>query len=237
MNLISWNCNMAFRRKWQYLLPYSPDIMVIQECEHVSKYKPADLIPVDNQFIWHGENLNKGIGIIALNGYQIKISDNYRKKYKYIIPIKVTRPAGETFNLFAIWAMSDKVKAKSYVGQVWAAVKYYKKNFSEDTILIGDFNSNQIWDTERKKGNHTDCVNLFAKHNIESIYHRQTREAHGSESTPTIYLLKQLTKPFHLDYCFASQSIIKPSTKISIGTPEKWLTRSDHMPLIIDDLT
>lgn len=236
MNLISWNCNMAFRRKWQHLLPYSPDILVIQECEHESKYNPQEIIPDYNQFLWIGNNINKGVGIISFNDYHIKISDKYTDRFKYIIPIEVIKPDGTIFNLFALWAMSHKVRAKSYVGQVWGALNHYTSILSDNTVLIGDFNSNQIWDTERKKGNHSDCVKLLAGHNIESLYHRQTAELHGSESTPTIYLLKQMHKPYHLDYCFASQALISNKTAIEIGDPAEWLTRSDHMPLFLTDL-
>jgi len=207
--------------------------MVIQECEHESKYKPKEIIPDYNQFLWVGDNINKGVGIISFNEYQIKISDRYTKRFKYIIPLEVTTPDGSIFNLFALWAMPHKVRAKSYVGQVWGALKYYKSMLSDDTVLIGDFNSNQIWDAERKKGNHSDCVQLLGSFNIESIYHKQTKELHGAESIPTIYLLKQIHKPYHLDYCFASQSMISDKTTIAIGEPDTWLERSDHMPLFI----
>lgn len=227
---------MAFRRKWEYLLPYELDIMIIQECEHESKYKPKEIIPDYNQFLWIGDNNNKGVGIISFNDYQIKISDKYTDKFKYIIPINVIKPDGAKFTLFALWAMPHKVKAQSYVGQVWSALNYYKSMLSGDTILIGDFNSNQIWDSERKGGNHSTCVDLLAAHNIESLYHRQTGEAHGAELTPTIYLLKQMNKPYHLDYCFASQSLISDWTTIDVGDPKTWLERSDHMPLIVQNL-
>ena len=227
---------MAFRRKWEYLLPYEPDIMVIQECEHESKYKSKEIIPDYNQFLWVGDNINKGVGIISFNDYKIKISDKYKDRFKYIIPIDVTGPDKSTFTLFSLWAMSHKVRAKSYVGQVWGALKYYNSLLKDDAVLIGDFNSNQIWDTERKKGNHSDCVNLLEKNDIESLYHRQTGELHGSETTPTIYLLKQMHKPYHLDYCFVSQSMISDQTTIEVGDPNIWLERSDHMPLIIQNI-
>ncbi len=234
MNLISWNCNMAFRRKWQYLLPYQPDIMVIQECEHESKYKPKDIIPDYNQFLWMGDNINKGVGIISFNDYHIKVSASYTPKFKYVIPIEVT--GATNYHLFALWAMPDKVKAKSYVGQVWGALNYYKALLDDDVVWIGDFNSNQIWDNQRKLGNHMHCVDLLSDFNIDSLYHRLTDEPHGSESTPTIYLLKQMAKPFHLDYCFASRSMISEHTQIEIGSPREWLPRSDHMPLFIEGL-
>ena len=54
-------------------------------------------------------------------------------------------------NLFGIWAMPYKSsRAKSYVGQIWRAIHYYSNCLDDDSILIGDFNSNAIWDKKRK---------------------------------------------------------------------------------------
>ena len=108
MKVITWNCNMAFRKKWKSIMTYKPDILVLQECEQESKYKPSELIPNHNQFIWIGENPNKGVGILAFNNYHIELSENYNPAFKYIIPIKVT--GDYEFQLFAVWAMPDKVK-------------------------------------------------------------------------------------------------------------------------------
>lgn len=226
---------MAFRRKWQYLLPYQPDIMVIQECEHESKYKPSEIIPDYNEFLWFGDNVNKGVGILSFHDYHIKVSDDYDESYRYVIPLILTQQ-DRSINLFAIWAMPDKVKANSYVGQIWNALDHYQSLLKSPSILIGDWNSNQIWDTERKNGNHTMCVDLLAEQNILSLYHHQFDELHGFESTPTIYLLKQKHKPYHLDYCFLQKEMIDSSTHLEVGQPDEWLSRSDHMPLIINDL-
>jgi exonuclease III len=34
MKIITWNCNMAFRKKADWILQYEPDILIIPECEH-----------------------------------------------------------------------------------------------------------------------------------------------------------------------------------------------------------
>jgi hypothetical protein len=61
-------------------------------------------------------------------------------------------------------------------------------------------------------------------------------EKHGEELAPTIYLLKQIPKPFHLDYCFVPSAMLTSATTIEIGSPGDWLKLSDHMPVIIDGL-
>ncbi len=234
MRIITWNCNMAFRKKWAKIMAFRPDILVLQECEHPSKYKASQEIPNINEFLWFGENEHKGVGILSFNNFHVKRARNYTPNFKYIIPIKVT--GEQKIDLFAIWAMPDKKKANSYVGQIWNALQFYKISTRKPTILIGDFNSNAQWDNSRKIGNHSQVVAFLRQKKIESIYHLKTGETPSEERKPTIYLLKKLNKPFHLDYCFASKKMINQETTIQIGSVKDWLEWSDHMPLIIDNL-
>lgn len=234
MKIISWNCNMAFRKKWKVILDMNPDILVVQECEHISKYKDYELIPNLNEFIWIGENPNKGIGIFSFNNYQIQLSENYTDAYKYIIPIEVS---GErSFTLFGIWAMPDKKKASSYIGQIWKSLEYYKDQLNKPSLLIGDWNSNQIWDKERKVGNHSQTVQELEKQNICSLYHSINNVNHGEETEPTLYLTKSIEKPYHIDYCFASKELISENTIVKIGSYKNWIKLSDHMPLIVENI-
>lgn len=159
--MITWNCNMAFRKKWAKIMALQPDILVLQECEHPSKYRRKQLIPKVNEFLWFGENEHKGVGILSFNKYHIKLAKTYTTEFKYIIPIKVT--GEQKIDLFAIWAMPNKKKANSYVGQIWNALQHYKISTRKLTVLIGDFNSNAQWDKSRKIGNHTQVVELLRK--------------------------------------------------------------------------
>ena len=225
---------MAFRKKWEKIMVFQPDILVLQECEHPSKYKNSQIISGVNEFLWFGEKEHKGVGILSFNNYHVKRAKNYHTAFKYIIPLKVT--GEKNLDLFAIWAMPHKKKANSYVGQIWNALQYYKISTRKPTVLIGDFNSNAQWDNSRKTGNHSQVVALLRKKSIESIYHLTTQETPSQETKPTIYLLKKLAKPFHLDYCFASTKLINDHTTIQVGDFEAWIEWSDHMPLIIDGL-
>ncbi len=224
---------MAFRKKWPAILKYNPDILVLQECEHPSKYKEAEQIPNYNEFLWFGDNENKGVGILSFNDYQIKADRNYNPDFKYIIPLKIIGP--KKYNLFAIWAMPVKNRpSKSYCYQIWEALHYYKRRLNNRTILIGDFNSNSIWDHQKKMGNHAQNVAFLQSKNIISLYHHLQNEVQGVESQPTLFLLKNENKPYHLDYCFLSRELISKQTKLEIGKHDDWIKLSDHMPLIVD---
>ncbi|MCC6460351.1 MAG: endonuclease/exonuclease/phosphatase family protein [Saprospiraceae bacterium] len=235
MKIITWNCNMAFRKKWSALVELNPDILIIQECENESRCQQTHFIPNYNEFIWIGDNVNKGIGILSFNNYHIERSPDYSDVYKYIVPVKVTGPS--TFNLFAIWAMPDKTsKSKSYVGQIWHAMQHYAPALQDPCILMGDWNSNAIWDHERKTGNHSQLVTLLQDYSILSVYHTLKQKKHGEEQEATLFFLKKKDKPFHLDYCFASTSLLSDHTSIEIGAFERWIAYSDHMPVILDNL-
>lgn len=235
MKVISWNCNMAFRKKSSYILKYNPDLICVQECENEARLKFGNLVKEPDDFIWIGDNESKGVGMFSYNGYRLKKHESYTNNFRYVIPIQVSRK--KEYTLLAIWAMPHpKDKNQGYVGQVWGAVNYYQNILKENTILLGDFNSNVLWDKERKKGNHTDLVSFLKKNQIASIYHQKNNLQHGDETDPTFYLLKNKNKPYHMDYCFASNNLIKKNTAITIGIYEEWIKRSDHMPLIISGL-
>lgn len=212
-----------------------PDLLIVIECESEDKLKPA-LAGIDYQeLIWMGDNPHKGIAIIRFGDFQLKPLYPYDLEFRYILPYQII--TNTLINLFVIWAMPyEGSPTKGYVGQIWRAVNQYEKALTCSTILIGDFNSNAIWDHTRKRGNHTAVVQLLEKHQIHSLYHLKTQENHGAEKEPTQYMYRHQDKPYHLDYCFASTSLVNPGTKIQIGAYKEWITLSDHMPIIVENL-
>ena len=224
---------MAFRKKYQKVMDLKPDLLVLQECENELKLKD-DLSSLNyNQLIWYGKNPNKGVAVIAFNEVNIELNEDHDESIEYVVPIKLYVKDRE-INLFAIWAMPHREsRARSYVGQIWAAINYYSDLFEKDSMLIGDFNSNAIWDHKRPVGNHTQVINFFKDKDVYSVYHQLTNTDHGHESHPTLYLTKNIDKPYHMDYCCASKSLFSENTSIEIGVYEDWIKLSDHMPVIV----
>lgn len=234
MRLITWNCQGAFRKKADLILAHHPDILVVQECEDKEKYvyNPTYKGPVLS--FWYGDNRHKGICIHSFSDYKFELLPIFNPEFRYILPFRVTG-FSQTFTLFAIWAMSNKENYYArYIGQVWLAINYYAELLSGSTILIGDFNSNKIWDYKARVGDHSDVVNKLAENNIQSIYHRHFDIEQGKEIHPTFYLQRNSKKAYHIDYCFASADILARVQNVQIGTFERWSAFSDHAPLIID---
>src|SRR5580698_717477 len=124
MRIIAWNCNMAFRNKAHLLLEYNPDILVISECENPAALKFPASVKQPDSIIWYGTKPHKGLGVLAYNGYKLKLLPVHEPAFQTILPIKATRDR-KSFNLFAVWANNPSDKKNQYVGQVWQAIRRY----------------------------------------------------------------------------------------------------------------
>ena len=237
MRLISWNCQGAFRKKLGTIIPLSPDILVVQECESPEKLIFNPTLPKSTDFHWHSDGSKKGLALLSYSGYKFQLLPEYNPEFKYIIPFQVIHEKGQkkSFTLFTIWAMNNKENYYGrYIGQVWYAIKYYESILKQPVILIGDFNSNKIWDTKDRIANYTDVVQILEEKKIHSVYHKYNKLNQGEETHPTFYLFRKKERPYHIDYCFTSADLFRRIKHFEIGIYEHWIAYSDHMPLIID---
>src|SRR6266498_6063764 len=233
MRIITWNCNMAFRKKANIILTYSPDILIVPECEHPDRLKFEIVTPKPNDTIWYGPNQNKGLGIFSYSNYRFKLLDIHNPELQLFIPIAV-KNEHFSFTLYAIWAHDPNDPDGQYITQVWKAIHHYDKFITNrKTILIGDFNSNAIWDRPRREGNHSTVVERLEKKGIHSVYHKYFKQKQGKEQHPTLYMYRHKDKPYHIDYCFASEDIVNKLKSVEIGTYNFWRQYSDHVPLIV----
>lgn len=233
MKIITWNCNMAFRKKADFILKYKPDILVVPECEHPDKLVFAPGTPKPKDSLWVGENLNKGLGIFSYGNYRFSVHKSYNRDIKLIVPILVKGGALE-FTLFAIWANNSSDKDGQYIEQVWKAIRQYDKLLTgKKNILIGDFNSNTIWDKQHRVCSHSNVVELLGKKKIVSAYHVCHKQGQGTEAHPTLYMYRHEDKPYHIDYCFVSADLAEGLKQVEVGGFNEWCSLSDHVPLMV----
>ncbi len=234
MKIISWNCNMAFRKKAQLLTGLKPDILVLPECEQPEKMLAHTHLNHPSSILWFGKNPHKGLAIIAYNGYQLRLQDGHNEDFQLIIPLEVSKN-NFSINLFAIWANNPTDKDGPYVEQVWKAVHFYEHLLlQKNCILTGDFNSNTIWDKEHKEKSHSALVARLQSLDIHSCYHQYFKQQQGAEKDPSFYFYRHKDKTYHIDYCFASGPLIKRLKKMRLGSYEEWSPYSDHVPLIME---
>jgi hypothetical protein len=134
----------------------------------------------------------------------------------------------EEFILFAVWSQNTKKQYYSYIGQIYLALQYYESLLREPCMIVGDWNSNQIFDSIKRIGTHTEVVELLKEIGIESAYHYYFNEEQGKETRPTHYFRKDQSSPFHIDYLFASDSLLNRLSHIEVGSYERWIKHSDH---------
>ncbi|WP_310395618.1 endonuclease/exonuclease/phosphatase family protein [Hymenobacter sp.] len=233
MKIITWNCNMAFRRKAAAILAERPDVLIVPECEHPDKLRFDASVPPATSVVWQGTNPNKGLGVFSYGSYSLRLLDLHNLAFRTVLPLQVNGPVG-SFTLLAIWANHPADRDGAYVTQIWKALQHYPASLlAAPVVLAGDFNSNAIWDRPRRVGNHSDVVRHLAERGIHSAYHRHYQQLHGQEQHPTWYMYRHADKPYHLDYCFASQALLDQLQHVEICDPDKWLRHSDHVPVMV----
>ncbi|MBR9884133.1 MAG: endonuclease/exonuclease/phosphatase family protein [Oceanospirillales bacterium] len=244
--IVSWNCNGALRTKLDALDSLQADLLVIQECED-PKRSSAHYRDWAGDYQWTGDNKNKGLGVFAKCAQPLErlgwygsystptlFSDSAAHHWctedlKLFLPVTL----GD-LTLLAVWTKGTDKQAFGYVGQLWKYLHIHHPELSQPrTMLVGDLNSNTIWDQADRWWNHSDVVAALKNLGLESLYHTQQREPQGQESTPTFYMHRNLNKPYHIDYAFLSEDL-QAQSRVDVGDPVNWLQYSDHMPLLID---
>lgn len=231
MKIITWNCQMAFRKKVHLIQIEKPDILIIPECEHPDKL--VSLALNATSVLWYGTNKNKGLAVFSFGCYHLSPIDDHSSELKLFCPIRVTSNEMD-FVLFAVWANNPQDWEYRYIGQVWKALNYYENILrTAQIIIMGDFNSNVIWDKLHRKISHTMVVDRLGDFGIYSTYHKHNNELQGKELSPTFHMYRHQDKQYHIDYCFASNFFLERLIEVEVGAFDNWTLHSDHNPLIV----
>lgn len=232
IKIVSWNCNMAFRKKVKVILDETIDVLIIQECECIDKLSVNKWDIKPNSFYWFGKNKNKGIAIFTFNGFKIDHSYvEHNEDFEYIIPVRIAKDTQE-YLLYAVW--TQKIYDGHYTRHIFNAVEYYRAAITScPTLIIGDYNSNSIWDKKGRKTNHSNLVSILSEMNMSSVYHSTRNEKQGEEKTPTLYFQRKENKTYHIDFFFISNVLLQNVQHFTIGKYNDYISYSDHMPLCL----
>jgi endonuclease/exonuclease/phosphatase family metal-dependent hydrolase len=244
MKIVTWNCNGALRKKTQELDTLDADVYVVQECEDPAQSSDA-FRDWAGSYLWFGTSKHKGLGVFPKKGNTVKVTDWFgafkqpgvinsnsstswtTADLKLFIPFTLN----QDYQLLGVWTKAEGADVFSYIGQLWKYLQIHRGQLRrERTILLGDLNSNSIWDKPDRWWNHSDVIEELGAIRLQSVYHQQTSEAQGAESTPTFFLQRNENKAYHIDYVFASDDL-SSQARVEIGDPSTWLNFSDHMPV------
>ena len=223
MKVITWNCNLKFREKFELIDAYDPDICFIQECEKLK----SDFFP-NYKYFWTGRNENKGLGVLTKNN-DFFIDETHNKDLINFLPIK-----SDNLRLLGVWSFNHRARkfGSAVSGNTIDAINFYRDWLGDKykkCIVAGDFNNSIIWD---KKNNDNNFININS--NLENLgfssnYHNLKREVFGKESSATFYHTKKESKEYHIDYTYSKNLIPR---KVQVGLYSDWIEYSDHSPLI-----
>jgi endonuclease/exonuclease/phosphatase family metal-dependent hydrolase len=224
MRIVSWNCNMGFEKKQDALLRFEPDIVVLQECSVQAVERSS--APFKH---WVGSNKHKGLAVLGFAGHKYELDRSYTEEWPWFLPVRVD---DVPLHLLGLWACVKDQRLR-YVRVMHHAIEHYAEFLTRpQVIVIGDFNSNSRWDARYRERSHSRLVEKLGKLGLVSAYHALRGEEQGQEVTPTQFMYRDLTKSYHLDYAFVSQDLSR-SCDLMVGSPSEWLSKSDHMPLIL----
>lgn len=202
MKIVSYNISDSYPWKIERLLKMQADVLVVPEITC-----PEDAhLPDDYEMCWKGISYFhqfprwKGLGILWRKGIG-HVPDWYNPNHFYAIPLII----GNVL-ILAIWPTKrEKITGKKTYPQIAQEIlSEYLPHFKDyRTVVIGDFNCyvNQV-DNSEQYGDILRVNEILTSHGLHSVYHEQTGEAFGKETTPTYYHNFNADLPFFLDYAY-----------------------------------
>ncbi len=118
MKIITWICNGAFRKKFENIINLNADIYIIQECENPSESTDKKYQEWAENYIWIGDNKNKGLAIFVKPEIKLEKLDwsNQFKDHsvKHFLSCKINMD----FILLAVWTHRNNSPNFGYIGQL-----------------------------------------------------------------------------------------------------------------------
>ncbi|MGI8908479.1 MAG: endonuclease/exonuclease/phosphatase family protein [Candidatus Sumerlaeaceae bacterium] len=228
MRIVSWNCNGGFAKKAGFVEDFFPDVAVVQECG------PAPLQCKTGK-LHHtcspGER--RGISVAVGAGFDVEPAAMCIQS-NYFVPYRVT--GKDTFNLVAVWAKPHPQGTGYYSPYTVSAALALKDLraflLERDTIVIGDFNSNAIWNHQAKP-THSEIHKMLEQVGLVSAYHEFFGEKPGNETRST-FRHHQNKNFYHIDYCYMPKAWLNRLRNVAIPAWPSGKAPSDHLPLIVE---
>ncbi|MBI5306957.1 MAG: endonuclease/exonuclease/phosphatase family protein [Planctomycetes bacterium] len=189
IRLITWNCSRGkYDEKRSNILSLNPDLAVFQEASQTKTLRCNDF--------WYGKHHTNGLAILTQKGIKATIGPIDKKAPWSIVPIVVSGKF--SFNLLAVWTRAEE----KYIQSLDKALDDYSGFLKKaPSAVIGDFNSNAIWDNPKKSTDFSRVAKrLFNEFGLQSAYHVFQNEQYGEESCPTDQFRWHKDDALHIDY-------------------------------------
>ncbi|MCP5075946.1 MAG: endonuclease/exonuclease/phosphatase family protein [Rhodobacteraceae bacterium] len=225
LTVATWNCADGFARKTDYLDELNADVITVQEVRRSAFDQTARRY---RHAFYQSSNTARGLAVFSDLTVEIDVLPlALHKSDQCYLALKISLPAGN-IDVLCAWVKP----VEDYVRPSQRALHaFFRASEAPGKIALGDLNQNAVFDQNRRLGLFSKTVAMMTEKGMRSLYHQATSESYGEESRPTHYLTYARTRPYHLDYIFASESLRLKSFELYPEDPWSEQRRSDHLPL------
>jgi hypothetical protein len=234
VRFVAWNCHGGLKRKLQLLTELGTDVAVLSE---VAQIAPAtSLLQPSIGWAWAGKLTSRGLAIATLTGDLQTVAPR-----EHSGSFSVAGLLSSGTGVLGIWTCPPN-KGDPYGPEALAAIDAYGDWLRDVPVIVaGDFNLQPNGLEDAKTGVLKRVFAQLHALGYASVYHHHFKEKFGEETHPTHYWTFKETAPFHIDYCFAPESLLAQVRNVEVGTYAQWVAKrgdlagySDHVPMIID---
>jgi len=231
LRIVSWNCNMALRLKFDRLLSLRPDVAVIQECADPDG--PKGWRPDCAAYDWIGFNPDKGLGIFTFGDLVLTRHAGYSEAYALYLPVTVSGSC--RFNLLGLWAADPRRIPAGATNDPAAALHHYR-NFlaAGPSVVAGDFNRRPQQISTRNGGPGSSIVDLLAAAGLTNADFAMSDASGQPALRRTHFHQRKFSRGFVVDYIFIPTAEATRLAAFEVGDPHDWITWSDHVPLVAE---
>lgn len=200
MRILSYNINRFSQEKLGKVLQLEADVYILPELANQSLVH----LSAGYNMEWMGDLDIKGLGVIWKSGMKVEIPQWFNPRHEYLLPLVI-----DGILIIAAWpTKTERNKPKSYPQIAMEAFREYAPYFKQYPVIIsGDLNCYKGQSGETKQFSIDSIVDFLSSYGFVSVYHKQTGEAIGEESTATYYHQFKNSLPFFLDYTFANKPV------------------------------
>lgn len=180
--------------------------------------------------------MNKGLSVVAFDGWDFRLDEDYDEGYEWVMPVHVIGP--RRIRLLAVWDMGKRgngYESARILGSCRASLSRYGEFLKGDadlTVISGDFNNSVYWDTPEKS---VEVRRLHGRPGVTRLRQRLPLQApvwaRGGARTDTV-VEEERRRGYHIDYTF-----VRPGDAVeavAVGSYEDWITYSDHPPMTVN---
>lgn len=220
IRITTWNCRSgALGARLQDLEALKSDIAFVQEC------RPDTVLPLHGEVLQQNVGESKALALAAPTG-RVQFERLVRPEAP-VSSIAALATGPLPCLVLGLWTHPPDYRAE--VDQILAA--FGDLIATTPTVMLGDLNTGPKLGDPYIKGKE-----VFGRLNdlgLFSAYHAAQGIEHGYETHATYFHASGGNSPWHIDYCFMSQSLLSRVVSVEVGDGPVWEERSDHRPLTV----